>query len=171
MSLLQHDTLLSAAEIKSGESEGDVESCSAINDSETAWLSDFLTSITLDDVAQSDSAVAYFVAGYIGRSIARRRKCSACKEDLVASNDGPPLQDCVPDEHKSVFEMADRGGLSSPSAFCFTVTAIAAHYYTAIAADTMKLQRLLAQPTNVGCLYRLPRLQFALQLFCVACWT
>ena len=123
--------------------------CSATNDSKTAWLSDCLTPITLEDVAQSDIAVAYFVAGYIGRSIAWRRKCSACKEILVASNDGSPLQVCVPDEHKPVFEMVNRGEQSIPSIFCFTFTALAEQYYKAIVADKMKLQRMLAQPNQL----------------------
>ena len=54
----------------------------------------------------------------------------------------------MPDESKSLFEIANRGGLSTPSEFCFTVTVLSAQYYTAIAADELKLQKLLAQPNQ-----------------------
>ena len=60
LSLLQQEALLAAAKIKSAQDDEDVQSCKSNLDSEIAWLSDFLTPISLDNVCQSDSAVAYF---------------------------------------------------------------------------------------------------------------
>ena len=148
LSLLQQEAVLAAAELKATQNDEDSKICNSNLDSEISWLSDFLTPIGLDDISQSNSAVAYFVAGYIGRSTARRRKCTACKEILVMSNDTPPLIDSVPDEDKSLFEIVNRGGLSTSFEFSFTVTVLSAQYYTAIAADELKLQKLLAKPNQ-----------------------
>ena len=47
-----------------------------------------------------------------------------------------------PDEHKDIFEMASRGGLSAPSDYCFALTTLATRYYTAMANNrsTIMLQ-------------------------------
>ena len=89
--------------------------------------------------------MAYFVAGYIGQSNAKRQKCDACKEIFVASDDAPQLEDDVPDEHKLIFDMPNSGGLSAPSELSFTATALAAQCCTAISTDKTMLQKLLAQ--------------------------
>ena len=44
--------------------------------------------------------------------------------------------------------MANRGGLSTPSELCFSITALAAQYYTVIAANEPKLHKLYAQPNQ-----------------------
>ena len=102
----------------------------------------------MDNFSQSDAAVTYFVAGYIGRCIVKRRKCSACKEILIMSDESPSLQDCLPEEYKSLFEMANRRGLSAPSEYCFTITNLATQYYSTIAADEEKLHQLYALPNQ-----------------------
>jgi len=147
LSLLQQEALLCATNINLTESRED-SSSNFQQESTPTWLSDFLAPINLDDVSQSDAAVAYFVAGYIGRSVVRRRKCGSCKAILIESTDAPPLDDCVPEEHRSVFEMANRGGLSTPSEICFTITALTAQYYTVITRDEAKLHKLLTQPNQ-----------------------
>ena len=50
------------------------------------WLYEFLSAATVDDLPDTDVAVAYFGSGYIGRSVGALRKCAAYKEILV-SND------------------------------------------------------------------------------------
>ena len=39
--------------------------------------------MNLDDVSESDIQITYFISGYIGRSITRRRECGACREQLL----------------------------------------------------------------------------------------
>ena len=74
--------------------------------------------------------------------MSRRRSCLACKNLLVKSHDAPHVQDCVPEEHKKLFEMADRGGLSVPTEICFGTTALAVQCYTVLAADETIKARL-----------------------------
>ena len=43
-----------------------------------------------------------------------------------------PTCDFLPEEYTHLFDVADRGGLSKPSEFCYTVTALAVQYYSAL---------------------------------------
>ena len=83
-----------------------------------------------DDVPLSESVVIYFVSGYIARTIARRRKCSSCKNLLMYSSDAPDIQSAIPSEHRELFEMANRSRLSSPSEFA--VATLGAKFYRAM---------------------------------------
>ena len=47
------------------------------------WLKDWSVQVEVDEVNDGDAAVMYYVAGYIGRCIPRRRKRSSCKDQLV----------------------------------------------------------------------------------------
>ena len=49
-----------------------------------------------------------------------------------------------PEEHEKLFEMANRGGLSEPSTFCFAVTIVAMQYFTAVASNCEDLKKLLS---------------------------
>ena len=80
----------------------------------------------------SESVVIYFVSGYIARTIAQRRKCSSCKNLVIDSSDAPDIQSTIPDEHRELFEMANRGGLSSPSEYTFAVATLGAKFYRAM---------------------------------------
>ena len=102
----------------------------------------------MDDLEESDANVSYYVSGYIGRSIARRRKCSACKHLLIKDDDLPQLADSVRLEHAHLFEMADHGGLSAPTEFCFIITALAVQQYTAVCSDFTVNSRLMALPNQ-----------------------
>ncbi len=46
---------------------------------------------------------------------------------------------------RSLFEMADRGGLSSPTEMCFAVTAIAVQYYHAVMLNQSVMAKLLLE--------------------------
>ena len=47
------------------------------------WLVTFFSELSLDELSCIDANITFFVSGYIGRSVSRRRKCSFCKEMLV----------------------------------------------------------------------------------------
>ena len=49
----------------------------------------------------------------------------------------------MPPEYKALFELADRGGLSAPSEYCFAITAFAVQCYITIAMDDSIMHRLL----------------------------
>ena len=67
------------------------------------WLVEFLSSVLVDDdLPDAESAVAYFVSGYIAQSILRRRKCASCKDMLIDPTDAPDMNSCIPDEHKDI---------------------------------------------------------------------
>ena len=78
----------------------------------------------LDELSPSNTNVAYFVGGYIGGSICRRRKCEESTQLLLADKENIDLtvQDHLPDYYKKLFQDADRGGLSAPSELCFATT-------------------------------------------------
>ena len=54
------------------------------------WLHPILSEINLADATESDTAVAYFVSGYIVCSISRRQKCSSCKS-LIKNDNSPQI--------------------------------------------------------------------------------
>ena len=72
--------------------------------------------------------MAYFVSGYIARSILRRRKFVSCKDTLIDVTDAPDIKFCIPDKRKDIFEVANRGGLSAPSEYHFVLTTLATKY-------------------------------------------
>ena len=91
---------------------------------ENSPLCGMLTPVALDiesmDVA--DKNVVYYVAGYIGRSISRHRKCDYCKNLLVLSNDHDDHDINV--DKEELLLMASRGGLSSPTEINFSICCI-----------------------------------------------
>ena len=118
LSLLEQQTLLSAATTDADKLPIFNFSSSSIPIADTFWLVEFFCSISIDnDVLLSESVVVYFVSGYIARTITRQRKCSACKNLLIDSSDAPDIQSAIPDEHRELCEMANHGGLSLPSEY------------------------------------------------------
>lgn len=118
---------------------------------ESGWLQDLFIrqGVDLDQMSESDANIAYFVSGYIARSIVRQRKCRACSVLLVARNDvASKITDFVPENHKTVFEMANRGGLAEPTEFCFVVTAVAVQWYSTISSDKLAKHRLLSDSNS-----------------------
>ena len=87
----------------------------------------------------------------------RSRSCSSCKQLLVASKDTLQIQDCVPEEHRQLFDIANSGGLSMPTEICFTVTSLAVQCYNAIKADESVRKRPLAMNNQqAGFLHAVP---------------
>ena len=110
LSLLEQQTLLSAATTDPDKLPIFNFPSASIPIADTFWLVEFFCSISIDDdVPLSESVVIYFVSGYIARTIIRRRKCSSCKNLLIYFSDTPDIQSAIPDEHTELFEMANRG--------------------------------------------------------------
>ena len=92
---------------------------------------------------ESNSTICYCVSGYIGHSISRCRKCLSCKELLIQSHKITPQDVEMSPEYKALFELADHGGLSTTSEYCFGITAFPVQCYTTIAMDDSIMHRLL----------------------------
>ena len=97
----------------------------------------------MEDIPELDVVVGYFVSGYIGLQISNRKKCIACRDLLLASCDPLHIADFVAQEEKKLFDIADRGGLSKPSEFCYVVTSLAVVYFSTVASDKLQLKKLL----------------------------
>ena len=142
LSLLQQRGLVRASKLNADIEEDECTQSSS-NDaneivSQAKWLTEHLLVVAvygLEDLAENDANLAFYVSGYIARSITRRRKCSSCKSMLMKNEDAPSLPVCDSEDHSKLFEMADRGGLAVPSEYCFAVTTLAVQCYTAILAD------------------------------------
>ena len=119
------------------------------------WLEEILFDVTLDDIPQSDVPICYYVSGHIARRIGNQRKCLSCKELLISSYCAFDVADNLPEEHEKLFEVANRGGLSEPSTFCFAVTIVAMQYFTAVASNCEDLKKLLSLNNHVLCLQKL----------------
>ena len=112
------------------------------------WLIDSLLTVTIHEIPLADASVTYYVSGYIAHSIARLRKCSSYANLLISSNNIPTdVDECIPSKYPVIYEMANRGGLSIPTEFCFSVVLLAVHsrlqYFTTICANEEKIQKLM----------------------------
>ena len=79
-----------------------------------------------------DATMTLFVAGYIARSICRRRKCLTCKDLFIKNMETLDIENYNSSDQLHLLKMFDRGDLSHPSDFCSAVYAIAVHFYTHI---------------------------------------
>lgn len=116
-----------------------------LKDEEQMWLKEMFANVSLDDMPEADANVAFFVSGYVARSIVRRRKCSCCSKLLVKNIDSAEeqLEMSISGNYRELFEMANRGGLTEPTEICFSITALAVQCYTAIASDERLFQKFL----------------------------
>ena len=147
LSLLQQraDDILQILQASSQLTETSVEACQMHqgNIESEEWLYEFLSAALVDDLPDTDAAVAYFVSGYIGRSVSALRKCGACKNMLVFNDCTPAIQTDIPEKLKVIFARANRGGLSEPTEFCFAVTIVAVRCYTTLSGNGDMMKKLL----------------------------
>ena len=97
----------------------------------------------VSEISGDDAAVMmYYVAGYIGRCISRRRKCTACKDLLIDPEIIPSLGDAF-----EVKAMAERSGLSKamsvPKQYCFAICALGVQTYLQLSSNESIRQQFL----------------------------
>ena len=85
----------------------------------------------INEVSDDDTAVNYYVAGYIVRCISRKRKCDSCISSLIETEHLPCLVDAS-DVQNALLALADRGGLSASEQYCFAVCALGVQMYSKI---------------------------------------
>ena len=101
-------------------------------ENDVLWLNDVFVDVSFDDIRCADANITYYVSGYVGRSISFQHKCSSCKKLLIAGDDSFSIHHYLPDEYKQMFENVQCGGLSQPSKFIYTGTALAVQHYMVI---------------------------------------
>ena len=85
------------------------------------------------------------MSGYTARRIDNQRKCFSCQGILISSNTTPEVTENLSfKEHKTLFEIADRGGLVEPSAFYFATTILAMQLFNSPSSNDDNMKRLLA---------------------------
>ena len=89
-----------------------------------------VSEISIDDAA----VMTYYVAGYTGRRISRKRKCTACKDLLIDTEIISSLGD-VSEVKDLRLAMADRGGLFSPKQYCFALCALGVQIYSQLSSN------------------------------------
>ena len=60
------------------------------------------------------------------------------------NNPTMPMQINIPDGYKELLEMAEKNVLTEPTELYFTITALAAQYYTEVALDEAHFGKLLS---------------------------
>ena len=112
------------------------------NTEDLGWLKDWVMQIEVNEVGGYDAAVTYYVAGYIGRCVSRRRKCTSCKDLLIDSENIPCLTE-VTDVKNLLIAIADRGGLSTPKQYCFAICALGVQVYSELSRNENIWQNFL----------------------------
>ena len=102
-----------------------------------------VTGIDVDDLDEGESATVYYVAGYVGRSIARRNKCDECKEVLIRDEPSSP------EDMTQIFDDVNRGGLSSPSELCHAICLLSLLYFKQCQSTDNNLKKLLSQTNQM----------------------
>lgn len=102
-------------------------------------FSDIYSFDEIDNLDELDSSTVYFVAGYVSHSLIRRHKCECCKSHLSADSS---FEDLGQDETRLFVEI-NRGGLSSPSDFCFTVCLLSYLYFKQLKSSEISMKRFL----------------------------
>ena len=111
---------------------------------EVTWLITFFAEVAVDDLSGNDANTAFYVCGYIARSICRHRRCTSGKALLVKSDKPPVLPLCDAEDHIRLFETANRGGLAQPTEFCFAATTLAVQYYLSLLSCDEAKSKLFA---------------------------
>ena len=109
---------------------------------EVTWLITFFGEVAVDDLSENDANIAFYVSGYIARSICR--SCTSCKALLVKSDEPPVLPLCDAEDHIRLFETANRSGLAQPTEFCFAATTLAVQYYLSLLSCDEAKSKLFA---------------------------
>ena len=118
LSLLQQQALISALQAKDQIYDRyDKKRSSSIDPRNGIWLKEHSAFVILKDFPQSGAPVTYFVIGYIGLTVVRGRKCSACSDLLISSKEANScsVDEEVPTEFKQLVLVADCGGLCKPA--------------------------------------------------------
>jgi hypothetical protein len=102
----------------------------------------------------SDANILYYLSGAIARSVVRARKCDDCKEVLVSSDEIEPIEIEASETYSAstFLDSINRGGLTKPTDYCFTVVTQCWQIYDEI-RQTKGLKEKLLKVTNQRTLF------------------
>ena len=101
-----------------------------------------------ENMSSEDRNMCFYVGGYLGRSISRERKCEGCKYLLVARNDVVTEVDNIMECNRELLDDVNRGGLSEPTTYCFTLTCLAYLYFQQVQHNISAKEELLKSPNQ-----------------------
>lgn len=111
-----------------------------------SWLVDQLHEEQPENMTRDEANVVYYIAGCLGRSIARQKKCSECKICLTETPlDAASMPD-IPEEHtrSRLLQLVNRGGLAAPSEYSMSVCIFGFLYFKQI-FDSPQLAKQMFQ--------------------------
>lgn len=112
---------------------------------DVSWLVDQLHEEQPENMTHDDANVVYYVAGCIGRSVSRLRKCFECKTCLTETAFDPTSESGSDNSTRSrLLHLANRGGLAAPSEYTMSVCIFGFLYFKQI-FDTPDLARQMFQ--------------------------
>ena len=120
------------------------------------------------ELKSTDSNLVYYVAGCLGRSVGRVRKCEDCHSLLLLPKDNCECDiEVVPhcSEYTNLLEEINRGGLRRPTEYCFAVCCVIFICYKQI-VDNFKLHRKFICKCEQRNLFYLPKSALKYQLRC-----
>ena len=106
------------------------------------WLKGWVLQAQVREISGDDATVTYYVVGYIGRCISRRRKCTAIKALLIDPENIPSLGD-VSKVKDLLLSVADRVGLSAPKKYYFAICAVGVQIYSQLSSNESIRQQFL----------------------------
>ena len=107
---------------------------------------------SIEEASREEQNIVFYVAGFIGRSISRRNHCDNCKNILLTDDqvqinidhsDFEPTN-LSDSDRRTLFDMANRGGLSSPSEYCFHICLVGFLYFSQIFNSDSLTKKFLA---------------------------
>lgn len=101
------------ANVECGDSQPCVKASIKVTE-DVSWLVDQMQEEQAENMTHDEANMVYYIAGCIGRSISRQRKCIECKTCLI----DPSLDNCT---RSRLLHLANRGGLAAPSEYSMTV--------------------------------------------------
>lgn len=114
---------------------------------DVSWLVDQLHEEHPETMSMDEANVVYYVAGCLGRSVARQKKCSDCKTcltDIALDTSVTEINDeCT---RSRLLQLANRGGLAAPSEYSMTVCIFGFLYFKQI-FDSPELSKHMFKQT------------------------
>lgn len=117
------------------------------------WLLKELREENIDCLDDHETNVIFYIAGCLGRSVARLRKCDACKSCLTEIGDISPfeLQEIVEEDRRCrLLNLANRGGLAKPSEYSMIVCSFGYIYFKQIFDNPDLVSKMLQHTSHAS---------------------
>lgn len=113
---------------------------------DSTWLVSELKEECVESLDDNEANTLFYIAGCLGRSVARLRKCDSCKSCLTETGDISlsELDEVVEaDKRRRLLNLANRGGLAKPSEFTMSVCIFGYLYFKQIFDSSDLVSKIL----------------------------